>query len=420
MKKLFVLLSAVFYVSFLQMPTQAGELDILLDKLVDKGVLSPVEATIIKDETKQQVSAEVEDGKSYAVPSWVQNMKLKGDFRLRYQYEKRDTDEKGRTRGRLRYRLGIVSDVVKNVEVGMGLASGGDDPRSTNQTFDDAFSTGDIRLDLAYAQYTPNKNISLIGGKFARKDYLWATTDLLWDGDINPEGVSLHAERELTDSATAFLNTGVWVMEDIDQTDSTDPFLHYFQGGISAKAGNVDAKLAGIYYGFNGLQGASTGNNSDLNIDGGSNTRTTQSSGGMWVYDYDAAGVSAEVGIKEPLGLESVERLAFFGDFINNVSNGVTEDQGWAAGVKFGSKKVAKPNTWQLKYVYADLDKDAFPDVFPDSDRFGGKTNIKGHEGVIEYAIKNNVIVGLDYYNTNRKDNDDKEHLVQADINFKF
>ena len=56
----------------------AGEIDILVDKLVEKGILTPVEAQIVLDETKQEVANEIAQGKSYAVPSWVQKMKFKG------------------------------------------------------------------------------------------------------------------------------------------------------------------------------------------------------------------------------------------------------------------------------------------------------------------------------------------------------
>ena len=120
----------------------------LLEKLVDKGVLTPIEATIIKDETKQAVAEEVSQGKSYAVPSWTQKLKIKQDLRLRYQTEVRDSDVKHRHRARVRYRLGVISNPFKDVEIGFGLATGSSDPRSTNQTLGDNFSSKGINLRL--------------------------------------------------------------------------------------------------------------------------------------------------------------------------------------------------------------------------------------------------------------------------------
>ena len=41
----------------------------MVDKLVEKGYLSPVEAQIVRDETAQAVATEVAKGESYAVPA---------------------------------------------------------------------------------------------------------------------------------------------------------------------------------------------------------------------------------------------------------------------------------------------------------------------------------------------------------------
>ncbi len=202
MKRIFV--GVFLLLSFLALypsVSQAGEMDILVDKLVEKGILSPVEAQIILDETKQQVSKELAEQKSYAAPSWTQKVKLKGDFRLRYQYERRNADTEGRTRGRYRFRLGGEGQVIDQFKVGFGLATGSDDPKSTNQTFSGdgsrTFGTPDIRLDYAFGEYQPLSNFKVAFGKFKRKPYLWAPTDMLWDSDINPEGASLHWEDAL-------------------------------------------------------------------------------------------------------------------------------------------------------------------------------------------------------------------------------
>lgn len=130
----------------------AGEIDTLVDKLVEKEFLTPVEAQIILDETKQEVAKEVAEGKSYALPKWVQMMKLKGDLRLRYQWNKKKSSEE-RHRGRYRFRLGAETKVIDNVKVGFGLATGGTDPRSTNQTMGNTFETPDIVFANSYTYF---------------------------------------------------------------------------------------------------------------------------------------------------------------------------------------------------------------------------------------------------------------------------
>jgi hypothetical protein len=404
-----------------------GEMDVLLEKLVEKGVITPMEARIIQDETVAYMAKDRADSQSYSLPSWVENMKLKGDFRLRYQYERKGKEIQSRSRGRVRYRLGIESKITENVKVGAGLASGSDDPRSTNQTFDNSFDTPDIRLDYAYGQYSPIPGIDIIGGKFPRTSFLWSPTDMLWDGDINPEGGSVHAEKYVVKNTKGFINTGVWILEELESGNTSivqdgsennpDPFVNYVQGGIKYKqeekeTGAMDATLAAIYYGFHGVQGVDFPFSKDTN---------TKEGGTYLTYDYDSFGFSGEFGIGDPFELP-LERVAIFGDYINNIDPN-TENIGWAAGIKFGAKKVGKKGQWQGKYQYAWLEKDAILDIFPDSDRLGGGTNVKGHEAIFEYGLMNNVVLGLDYYysdNIKGRSATTDEHLIQSDIVLKF
>ena len=405
------------YASFVQ----AGELDILVDKLVNKGILTRSEADQVLDETKKQVAADMAKAKSELSPTWAQKIKIKGDLRTRFQYERRETDTDARERGRIRYRLGVEAKLADDLKVAAGLASGGDDPRSTNQTFQDTFETGDIRLDYAYAEYEPIENVKLVGGKFPFKNYLWTPTDLLWDGDINPSGGSIHAEHALMDDVDVFLNTGVWVMDEHNKTDRPAPFLNYVQGGLKAKQGNMDATAAVTHYAFHGVKGAcpdwSAGTNTGITGTGAGGACT-----GALMHDYDSVGASAEFGVAQLFGglpLDIDERIAVFGDFIHNVDPSDNAN-GWAAGVKFGNKKVAK-SKWQAKWLYAYLGRDAWPDAFPDSDRYGGRTDVKGHEVILNYGLTDNVTLGLDYYRSERiVAATNPEHLIQGDIVFKF
>jgi hypothetical protein len=92
----------------------------------------------------------------------------------------------------VRYRLGVIAKLTDGWEIGGGLASGSNDQRSTNQTFDNAFSTKNINLDYGYMQYQFSNGVKAIAGEFGRKNYLWAPTDVMWDSDINPEGLLLN------------------------------------------------------------------------------------------------------------------------------------------------------------------------------------------------------------------------------------
>src|SRR5688572_13374558 len=102
-----------------------------------------------------------EQNTKFQLPAWVKIFQFSGDLRLRYQYEE-ETEETAQHRGRFRYRLNLDANILENLKVGFGIASGGDDPRSTNQSFEDSFSSKGIRIDLAFAEYKPMPWFELI------------------------------------------------------------------------------------------------------------------------------------------------------------------------------------------------------------------------------------------------------------------
>src|SRR6266496_2532453 len=105
--------------------TQAQSADALLDKLVEKGILTTKEANDLKREADQGFT------KAYQVksgmPDWVTSLKLNGDFRARYEGNYYESGEGPfavqRDRFRYRLRLGAVATVKDNFEVGLRLAS---------------------------------------------------------------------------------------------------------------------------------------------------------------------------------------------------------------------------------------------------------------------------------------------------------
>jgi len=183
---------------------------------------------------------------------------------------------------------------------------------------------------------------------------------------------------------------------------------------------SIDTKSSVTFYDFQGLR--------DNNLSGTGGTNTAP--GGLLQSDYTSITLSTEAGVKELFGglpLKADERIAVFGDFVHNFDDeviGDTKTTGWAVGGKFGHKKVKKPGSWQMKYIYAVLGADAWPDAFPDSDRgFGGDTDIQSHEVAWKYALRKNVSLGLDYYQSRHyatRATKDTEHIVQADIALKF
>ena len=316
MKKRSLVVAVVFLMTVFWVNSAfAGEMDSLVEKLVEKGVLKPSEAQEILKEVKeeakkereivvQETKASLKDDGSLALnlSDWVQKTKLNGDFRLRYQ----NTDADGkpdRDRGRYRLRLGLVSQVTDKVEVGFGLATGEDDPRSTNQTFSDSFSTDDINMDYAYASYKPFSSLNLIGGKM--KNPLWTPSDLLWDSDIRPEGVAIVFNKKM-ENAELFVNSGGWILDE-SSSRSDDPFMFVVQPGINLNLGDsAYFKNAIAWYGFTNVKGKA------LDYSAESNSTYTNSDGDeVLENDYDSFAISSELGFKT--SSDALPFVALFG-----------------------------------------------------------------------------------------------------------
>jgi len=348
-------------------------------------------------------------GAEVQVPDWVTKAKVKGDFRARYQNEDRTEDTNPhRDRGRIRLRLGVVTEVNDMWKVGFGLATGGDDSRSTNETLDDTFATPDIRLDYAYGLFSPAEWVKIIGGKFSNP--IWKPADLLWDGDIRTDGVAIPFTLKVSKDVTLFLTPAYFILDEFKAT-TKDPGMLVGQAGIKATFNkSVYFVLAGTYYDFIHLKDNAFG------FSAGSNT----TSGGVLIYDYDSFGLGGEFGIYLPGPLAMI---AVFGEYVS--SDADEDNTGYLAGVKFGSKKVSKFLDWQIKAMYRYLERDAWPDFLPDSDCLGGSTNAKGTEVEIVFGLAKNVTVGVDWYQSRLVDvpagvKDFVESLFQLDFVLKW
>jgi len=415
----------------------AGEIDILLQKLVEKGVLTAGEAQQIGTETKEQVKAEIAKGTSSSLPAWVQNIKMKGDFRVRYQLDHaKPADTTGatsdRNRGRVRLRMGWDSKVNDKIMVGAGIATGTTDvtsydaARSNNQSFGNAFAKKALVLDYAYAKYTPVSWASLMAGKM--KYLPWRPTDVMIDNDITPEGAVVQLAKKLNDRVNLFLDGMAFVLSETEPS-THNAMAYATQGGLEYQiTDNLSLKSALSYYDFSNVKGRA--------LDGseGTNTKSVGSGAtGLNKYGFRIINPAVEFGIKNPFkaisnatGLSAIdiEKLSFFGEYYDNLAAS-DKNKGFAAGMGFGNEKVDDWGKWQMQYVYSMLAKDSVLDTLPDSDRYAGKTGIKGHKVSLQYGLGKNTwlqFAGFRFENINQIGTNRRAPttVFQADWNMKF
>ncbi len=393
------------------------QVDKLINKLVEKGILNKEEAMDLKQEIAADEKIAREDAMKQGLPEWVQNMKFKGDLRVRYQHEERESTN-SRDRGRIRFRLGMDTKVNDQVKIAAGIATGSGDPRSTNETMENSFEKMDLRLDYANAQYTPGEWGTFTAGKMLSP--FWVPKDLIFDSDISFDGGNASLKKKLFGPLEVFFNSGFFILDE-NASENYDPYMYVVQPGFNLKINpQTSLKLAFAYYGIDTIKGTNKLAHSSV-----TNTGLT-STGGTYSHNYDPIGSGAELAINNPLNISLIPQFALFSEYIKNTS-GDEHDQGFLIGARIGDAKVVGPKQWQLSYNFRRLERNAMLDIFPDSDFYGGQTHVQGHETALSYGLSKNVTLDLDYYHSGPIGGEEidtreakAENLWQADLNFKF
>ncbi len=254
----------------------------------------------LKEELRQEVLQEAMDG-GWAtpgrVPDWLARLQISGDLRMRSQsefYSDNNTDEyidfaafnnSGPTdinanplvlpflntrenrlnRLRVRARLGVKADISKEVQIGVRLATGDDNsPISTNQLLGGGLAKKNIWVDQAYVKLSPTKWGSLT---FGRMPNPFSTSDLLFDEDLNFDGVSaaLSYDQLLNGTLGLSLTGGAFPLDFSSDGFPTNQLIKaksenkwLFAAQAQARlALNSDwqANLRGGYFSFSGVQG---------------------------------------------------------------------------------------------------------------------------------------------------------------------
>jgi|TARA_B110000971_G_scaffold215510_1_gene249094 hypothetical protein len=327
----------------------------------------------------------------------LEGIKFKGDFRFRQEA----FDIEGRPdrhRSRLRSRVALVAPVNDNVAVGFGLASGGSDPTSANQTLGTVSSSKQINLDLAYVNWNlVNSDIVVQAGKFKNPLKRVGGTTLIWDGDVRPEGISASVNKG------SIFATGLASWVDENSRDS-DLILLAGQAGSSFKLENNVSILFGLsYYNITASQGADSlfgipANDNRLDINGG------------YLNGFQSIEGFAEIGIPADVG-----KVTLFADYVQNL-DADDFNTGYAVGAKLNTTK------WSFAWEYRDVEADAVFAALADSDFIGGGTDGEGHIFKTGYALSKKISLSSSFFLTDRNvdfGTEESFRRLMLDISFK-
>jgi len=323
---------------------------------------------------------------------WADYLTFKGDVRLRGETINDDSKKNSsgenymQDRARIRARLKAEAK-VDDLKAGLGLSTGGADPVSGNTTLGDGFTKKEIRLDLAYIDYTFLKDdsygLAALGGKI-NNPMIMLPDDLIWDGDLNPEGVAAKATFG-NDFVTLLVNgEGLFIQERSSEKNATG-----LGGQVALKfqfMPEVALTVGGTYYAFQNFEGYNVIDWQNNNNSYGNSTIKGTVSGSVTNKAW-ACGFTPVIGIAQ-LDLHLGLPISFYGQLLTNPDADANKN-GYMGGVSLGKAK--NPRTFEVGYSYTKLEKDATLGMFTDSDRWGGGTDGKGSKFYGKYQIMKNL-----------------------------
>ena len=308
-------------------------------------------------------------------------LKINGDLRLRGQADRSDNDRPDRNSAQVRLRLGATYEINDLVTVGARLDTGdSDDPNSVDAQLSNWNDDLDFSLDLAYARLDFG-DTQVYGGKLPQP---FVRTDLVWDGDVSPQGLAATWKRGLSGGGSLQANSLFFLVD--EQPLDGNSTMGGLQLGYSSPArGGFKFDVAGAYYRYSigSLAGADAGDwrSNRLGPDGN------------LLSDFHLANVVAS-GTWPGLG----ERwpLRVVGDYVRNLGAYDGQDTGFGMDVVLG--RASNPGDWRFTYGYSQTDVDAVLAAFS-HDNIGIATNYRLHALTAEYVPwKKTVLGGLWYH----------------------
>jgi len=389
--------------------------DALIDKLVDKGLLTVDEAKDLRNDADKDFKTAFQA--KTGMPDWVTSYKIGGDFRGRFeQFESANANLVDRTRFRYRLRFGIVANMMDNMEVGFRLGSGDasgvgsqsatGSPLSNNSTMQDNFSKKMVYIDAAYGKWTAiNSGDWLLSATIGKMDNPFTFTPMVFDPDLTPEGAALQGAYTISDQHTLAFNGGAFVLDE-EKASTYDPFLYGGQFILNSKWND---KLSSSV-GFGALAINSPGALTAANVPYINQGNTRIGSGakkGQLAYKFEPLITDASVTymLDTFLMYPGAFPIKLAGEQIHN-PGAPKNNNGYWAGITFGKSGAKK--SWELNYRYEWLESDAWYDQMVDDDNgayyatthysngtgtagyFGG-TNVKGHLVKASYSFTDSL-----------------------------
>jgi putative porin len=451
-----------------------SELDQFLDLFIKKGFVTPQEVERVKAES---AAMKTNNGKIYIEASkWkiseaIKSVELFGDIRLRYEDRSVEDPAGGKIdlqRFRYAARVGLRGELFDDFYYGLRVDTSAN-PRSPFVTFGSSSSgtpyqgpfgksTSGFNVGQVYLGWRAASWVEFTAGRMQQPLY---TTAMVWDGDINPEGMA-EKFKYTVGEADFFATFGQFLYQDTNPTESSRgyfnfaqthadlPFLLAWQVGVDYHlTPRLSLKIAPVLYNYIG-HGVNTTSGSSATPDFsgtfvGQGT-TNGISGARASFSGYPGGpfdgfVANQTGINNLMVLEipgelnlKLDRISLrlFGDYAQNLqgtdraraafaaqSSTLLSDVGLAripspqthdtkayqAGFAVGSANklglatgaTVGKRAWELRAYWQHTEQYALDPNLVDSDIFEGRENLEGLFAALAYGFTANTIGTVRY-----------------------
>ena len=479
LKKKLTFAAVAFCFAFTGIAARAQDAGALLDLLVRKKVITDQEAEEVRAELTKEAASTAAGKWKLSTP--INEIELYGDARLRYEYRGGRTasndptnpnDWLERHRQRYRLRIGLRGTLLDDWFFGVRLETSQSN-RSTNVTFGGDSSNGPfskqddgINVGQAYLGYTGFPDFKFTGGRMPNP---LVTTSMVWDDDINPEGLAQQWKHTFTfnigggDAEAAqgyskegkgvvaapagepfklkldvFANFAQFVYDDTNPENPIGPtptnpdhdlfMLAWQVGARLTLPNNVYFQLAPTLYNYTG-----SGDSFNTHFQGDFTDTNQTGVNSLLVFD-----MPVEVGWK----LGELPMRAF-GDFAVNFD---ADDRAAAAGhpgsdgqryaymAGLGVGQTKAKGDWEIRAWWQHTEQFSLDPNLVDSDIFDSRVNMQGVAVKAGYALADAIIFNLTWaygWRTNGNFGTggvgdiginplDEYQIFQADLNVKF
>lgn len=409
---------------------QAQDSGPLIDALVRKGILTDQEAEELRADLVRDFG-NTSPGK-LDISSSVTRLKISGDIRLRHQFDSQtptsDTDiDNERSRVRMRFRLNGDVTLQRGWTAGFAFetAPAAD---SGNQTFENGADDYGLYLARAYVGYETG-DFTFVGGKQKNPFY---TTDLVWDSDINPQGLTEQYLWDINDKTSVTFRAGQLIVDDNNEaggptTNFDDAWMFYQQAEFAKGfgAGNKLVLAPGFFF-YNASTVAGLGNESAFNGTT-ENLRVIVLPGELSFKDFGREGHSLKAYWDIAYNTAADDRVT---EAYGQPSTVDEDPLAWLVGVSYGLGSGKTSGDWRVAVDYREIGLGSIDPNINDSDFAFSNLNQKGFKFSASYNVADFATLNATYVLTEEKDelpgagpgiaDLDSSDLLQLDVNLKF